>query len=58
MGVLKEEGWWVMSYDNVVDFGGGNTVGWVDRDKYGSIKGEMQGLSKIMAALGVEANSD
>jgi hypothetical protein len=42
----------------VVDFGGGNTVGWVDRDKYGSMEGEMQGLGKIMVALGVEANSD
>lgn len=58
MGVLKGEGWWAMSYDNVVDFGGGNTVGWMDRNKYGSMEGELQGLGKIMAALGVEANSD
>ncbi|KAL2194749.1 hypothetical protein P885DRAFT_80055 [Corynascus similis CBS 632.67] len=42
----------------VIDFGGGNTVGWVDRDKYGSMEGEMQGLNNIMAALGGEATSD
>jgi hypothetical protein len=37
----------------VLDFGGGNTVGWVDHDKYGSMEGEEQGLEKIMLALGV-----
>ena len=39
----------------VLDFGGGNTMGWVDQDKYGSMEGEEQGLEKIMLALGVEA---
>ncbi|KAK3290436.1 uncharacterized protein B0H64DRAFT_378648 [Chaetomium fimeti] len=38
----------------VLDFGGGNTVGWVDQDKYGSMDGEEQGLLKIKEALGVE----
>lgn len=42
----------------VIDFGGGNTVGWIDHDKYGTMEGEMQGLNKIMAALGIEASSD
>jgi serine/threonine protein kinase len=38
----------------VLDFGGGDTMGWVDRDKYGTMEGEEQGLQKIMAALRVE----
>ncbi|KAL2139344.1 hypothetical protein VTI28DRAFT_5306 [Corynascus sepedonium] len=42
----------------VIDFGGGNTVDWIDRDNYGSMESEMQGLSKIIAALGVEATLD
>ncbi len=42
----------------VIDFGGGNTMGWVDHDKYGTMEGERQGLDKIMAALGVKADSD
>ncbi|KAK3299666.1 uncharacterized protein B0H64DRAFT_389253 [Chaetomium fimeti] len=37
----------------VLDFGGGNTIGWVDHDKYGSMEGEEQGLEKIMLALRV-----
>jgi hypothetical protein len=37
----------------VLDFGGGNTMGWVDRDRYGSMEGEEQGLGKVMEALGV-----
>jgi serine/threonine protein kinase len=36
------------------DFGGGNTVGWVDREKYGTMEGDQQGLQKIMDALGQE----
>ena len=40
----------------VLDFGGGNTVGWVDNDKYATMEGEEQGLRKIMEALGVEAS--
>lgn len=39
----------------VLDFGGGNTMGWVDSDKYGSMEGEEQGLQKIMEVLGVES---
>ena len=42
----------------VLDFGGGNTVGWVDHDKYGTMEGELQGRAKIMAALEVDATSD
>lgn len=38
----------------LLDFGGGNTVGWVDHDKYGSMEGDQQGLQKIMKALGEE----
>ncbi|KAK3297226.1 uncharacterized protein B0H64DRAFT_473366 [Chaetomium fimeti] len=38
----------------VLDFGGGNTVGWVDNDKYATMQGEEQGLGKIMEALGVQ----
>jgi hypothetical protein len=38
----------------LLDFGGGNTVGWVDHDKYGTMKGEQQGLQRIMKALGEE----
>lgn len=36
----------------VLDFGGGNTVGWVDRDTYGTMEGKLQRLSKVMAVLG------
>ncbi len=42
----------------VLDFGGGNTVGWVDHDNYGTMEGEQQGLDKIMAALAVDATLD
>ncbi|KAK4041378.1 hypothetical protein C8A01DRAFT_14839 [Parachaetomium inaequale] len=42
----------------VLDFGGGNTMGWVDRDKYGTMEGEMQGLRKILDALEVETAQD
>jgi serine/threonine protein kinase len=38
----------------LLDFGGGNTIGWVDEDKYGTMEGEQQGLQNIMKALGVE----
>ena len=37
----------------LLDFGGGNTQGWVDPDKYGTMEGEEQGLRKIMEALKV-----
>jgi serine/threonine protein kinase len=36
----------------VLDFGGGNTIGWVDRDKFGTLEGDLQGLDKILKALG------
>lgn len=39
----------------VLDFGGGNTVGWVDNDKYATMEGEEQGLRRMMEALGVPA---
>jgi serine/threonine protein kinase len=42
----------------VLDFGDGNTVGWVDRDKYGTMEGEAQGLQKILDVLEVEAIQD
>lgn len=35
----------------VVDFGRGNTVGWVDPDKYGTVEGDLQGPDKIIEAL-------
>lgn len=42
----------------VLDFGGGNTLGWVDPDKYGTMEGEEQGLGKIMEALNFEGVDD
>jgi serine/threonine protein kinase len=39
----------------VLDFGGGNTVGWVDQDKHGTLEGDMQGLGKLLKMLGTEA---
>ena len=36
----------------VLDFGGGNTLGWVDPDKYGTQECDLQGLDKIMKVLG------
>jgi hypothetical protein len=42
----------------VLDFGGGNTMGWVDRDKYGTMEGEEQGLGKIIEALKVDRGLD
>lgn len=54
--------WFDIKTDNVLiddngdavllDFGRGNTMGWVDQDKYGTMEGEMQGLEKILKALG------
>ncbi|KAI1116431.1 hypothetical protein F5Y14DRAFT_64338 [Nemania sp. NC0429] len=38
----------------IVDFGGLNTVGWIDADKHGTVKGDMQGLEKILEVLGAE----
>ncbi|KAI0838568.1 hypothetical protein F5Y06DRAFT_268381 [Hypoxylon sp. FL0890] len=38
----------------LLDFGGGNTLGWVDQDKYNTMEGDVQGLQKILTALGEE----
>ncbi|KAF5628938.1 serine threonine kinase [Fusarium sp. NRRL 52700] len=35
----------------VIDFGGGYTVGWVDKDKTGTLEGDRQGLAKILNML-------
>jgi serine/threonine protein kinase len=32
----------------IIDFGGGYTEGWVNRDKAGTVKGDLQGLANIM----------
>jgi tRNA A-37 threonylcarbamoyl transferase component Bud32 len=35
----------------IVDFGGGNTYGWVDRELHGMAEGDLQALEKIKIAL-------
>ncbi|UNI15533.1 hypothetical protein JDV02_002059 [Purpureocillium takamizusanense] len=35
----------------IIDFGGSYTVGWVDKDKAGTLEGDMQGLARIMDTL-------
>ncbi|KAI1364571.1 hypothetical protein F5Y08DRAFT_353394 [Xylaria arbuscula] len=35
----------------ILDFGGGNTVGWADKDKWGTVEGDSQALEKIREAL-------
>jgi serine/threonine protein kinase len=35
----------------IIDFGGSYTVGWVDKEKAGTLEGDMQGLSKILEML-------
>ncbi|OBT80282.1 hypothetical protein VF21_00579 [Pseudogymnoascus sp. 05NY08] len=35
----------------VVDFGGGNTVGWIDRELHGSVEGDQQALRRIKKEL-------
>ncbi|KAI1167529.1 hypothetical protein F5B18DRAFT_602066 [Nemania serpens] len=37
----------------VVDFGGGYTEGWVDKEFAGTVAGDLQGLAKIISFLGV-----
>jgi serine/threonine protein kinase len=37
----------------VVDFDGGYTEGWVDKELAGTVAGDLQGMAKIMSALGV-----
>ena len=61
--VLHEQGivWGDAKADNVlidqddnawiIDFGGSYTAGWVDKDKAGTIEGDMQGLEKILDML-------
>jgi hypothetical protein len=39
----------------VIDFGGGYTEGWVDEDKQQTVEGDLQGLQRIRAHLGLEA---
>ncbi|KAI0975376.1 hypothetical protein F4678DRAFT_485014 [Xylaria arbuscula] len=41
----KDENAWV------IDFGGSYTLGWVDKEKAGTLEGDMQGLEKIMKIL-------
>lgn len=38
----------------VVDFGGGNTTGWIDRELRGSIEGDQQALRRIKKELAVD----
>lgn len=35
----------------IVDFGGGYTNGWVDKEKAGTVEGDLQALGKIMDLL-------
>jgi len=35
----------------VIDFGGGYTPGWVDKEKSGTLEGDMQGLAKILSDI-------
>ncbi|KAF9760870.1 hypothetical protein IL306_004079 [Fusarium sp. DS 682] len=35
----------------IIDFGGSYTVGWVDKDKAGTLAGDSQGLAKILEIL-------
>lgn len=35
----------------IVDFGGGNTHGWIDQDLHGSKAGDLQALERITAEL-------
>lgn len=54
----KEVAWGDVKPDNVlidkhsdawiIDFEGGHTEGWVDRDKAGTVEGDLQGLTKIV----------
>lgn len=41
----------------VTDFGGGHTEGWVDRDKAGTIEGDLQGLRAIINFIDTGTNS-
>jgi hypothetical protein len=42
----KDDAW-------IVDFGGGQTLGWVDYELVGSKDGDLQALKKILEALHV-----
>jgi serine/threonine protein kinase len=39
----------------IVDFGGGCTEGWVEKEIAGTVQGDLQGLAKILEYLGIEA---
>lgn len=41
----KEDNAWI------IDFGGSYTTGWVDKEKAGTLEGDMQGLEQIMKIL-------
>lgn len=36
----------------IIDFGGGYTVGWVDKENAGTVEGDKQGLARILDILG------
>lgn len=42
----------------IVDFGGGHTRGWVDRDKSGTIAGDLQGLENILKFIATGGRED
>jgi hypothetical protein len=52
-GDAKAENILIDEDDNawIIDFGGSYTIGWVDKDKAGTIEGDLQGLAKILAIL-------
>ncbi|KAL6692968.1 hypothetical protein J3F84DRAFT_401524 [Trichoderma pleuroticola] len=52
-GDAKAENILIEMDDNawVIDFGGSYTVGWVDKDKAGTVEGDAQGLARILDIL-------
>lgn len=55
-GDAKAENILIDEKDNawVIDFGGSYTVGWVDKEKAGTLDGDRQGLARILNMLGKE----
>jgi tRNA A-37 threonylcarbamoyl transferase component Bud32 len=49
-GDVKTANVLIDKYSNawIIDFGGGYTEGWVDREKAGTVDGDLQGLANIM----------